>query len=35
MRMESCFLEGGMKGWATAGEEYVGMMDDYEASVWQ
>lgn len=25
--MESCVLEGGISGWATAGEEYVEMID--------
>jgi arsenical-resistance protein 2 len=33
--MESCVLEGGVKGWATSGEEYVTMMDGYEATAWQ
>ena len=33
--MESYILEGGIKGWATAGEEYVEMMDEYEVSVWK
>jgi len=33
--MGSCVLEGGVKGWATVGEEYVNMMDGYEATVWQ
>jgi hypothetical protein len=23
-----------MKGWFTAGEEYVKLMDEYDASVW-
>jgi len=32
--MESCILEGGIKGWATAGDEYVRMIDEYDASVW-
>ena len=33
--MESYVLEEGVKGWATAGEEYVKMMDGYVASAWQ
>ncbi|OTA01497.1 arsenate reductase Arc2 [Trichoderma parareesei] len=32
--MESLVLLGGIKGWATAGDEYVSWMDEYEASVW-
>ncbi|KAF4636487.1 hypothetical protein G7Y89_g1599 [Cudoniella acicularis] len=34
-RMESYALEEGIMGWATAGEEYVEMMDEYNASVWE
>jgi arsenical-resistance protein 2 len=34
-RMESGILEEGIKGWATAGDEYVKMMDGYDASVWE
>ena len=33
--MESYILEGGIKGWARAGPEYVRMMDEYEVSVWR
>jgi arsenical-resistance protein 2 len=28
------FLEGGIKGWVKAGDEYVGFMDGYEADKW-
>lgn len=34
LTMESYILEGGIKGWVTAGDEYVGMMDGYDASLW-
>jgi arsenical-resistance protein 2 len=27
-------LDSGIKGWATAGEEYISWMDDYDAAVW-
>lgn len=27
-------LEGGIKGWAAAGPEYVEWMDEYDESVW-
>ena len=33
--MESLVLEGGIKGWVCAGEEYVKLMDEYEAAVWE
>ena len=33
--MQSLVLQGGIKGWVAAGEEYVEQMDGYEASVWQ
>ncbi|KAH6714563.1 Rhodanese-like domain-containing protein [Leptodontidium sp. MPI-SDFR-AT-0119] len=33
--MESRTLEGGIKGWATGGDEYVRMMDEYDAAVWK
>jgi arsenical-resistance protein 2 len=33
--MESLVLEGGVTGWATAGDEYVKWMDEYDASVWK
>lgn len=32
--MGSLVLEGGVKGWATAGDEYVERMDAYDAAVW-
>ncbi|KAJ8102363.1 Rhodanese-like domain-containing protein [Lipomyces tetrasporus] len=32
--LKSLVLEGGIKGWATAGKEYTQLMDEYEASVW-
>lgn len=32
--MESLYLEGGIKGWAKAGDVYVSFVDGYEASVW-
>ncbi|KAM7187493.1 oxidoreductase [Naviculisporaceae sp. PSN 640] len=32
--MTSLALEGGIKGWAGAGEEYVKWMDGYDAAVW-
>jgi arsenical-resistance protein 2 len=33
--MKSLTLEGGIKGWATAGKEYVELMDDYHEEVWK
>ncbi|CZR58467.1 probable arsenate reductase (Arc2) [Phialocephala subalpina] len=33
--MESLVLEGGVRCWATAGEEYVELMDGYDAAVWK
>jgi arsenical-resistance protein 2 len=33
--MESFILEGGIKGWAKAGEEYVKLMDGYEEAAWR
>ena len=33
--MESLVLEGGIKGWACAGEKYVKLMDEYEAAIWE
>jgi arsenical-resistance protein 2 len=33
--MESRTLEEGIKGWATGGDEYVRMMDEYDAAVWK
>ncbi|PSS25899.1 hypothetical protein M430DRAFT_134786 [Amorphotheca resinae ATCC 22711] len=34
-QMKSLTLEGGIKGWATAGKEYVELMDDYHEEVWK
>ena len=33
--MESRILEEGINGWATGGDEYVRMMDEYDAAVWK
>ena len=33
--MKSLVLEGGIKGWVKAGDEYVACMDGYDASVWE
>lgn len=33
--MQSLVLEGGIKGWVGAGEEYVEQIVGYEASVWK
>ena len=33
--MESLILEGGVKGWATSGDEYVELMDAYDATAWK
>jgi len=33
--MESLVLEGGIKGWVKGGEEFVKLMDGYEASTWE
>ncbi|KAH6714567.1 Rhodanese-like domain-containing protein [Leptodontidium sp. MPI-SDFR-AT-0119] len=35
IEMESRTLERGIKGWATAGDEYVRMMVEYDAAVWR
>ena len=32
--MKSVILEGGIKGWAGAGDEYVRLMEGYQESVW-
>ncbi|KAL1981883.1 hypothetical protein VTN96DRAFT_2070 [Rasamsonia emersonii] len=32
--IRSLVLEGGIKGWVSAGEEYTRSMDGYDASVW-
>lgn len=33
--MQSLVLEGGIKGWATAGPEYTALMVEYNADVWK
>jgi hypothetical protein len=33
-RWRTTLFEEGMKEWVTAGEEYVKLMDEYDASVW-
>ena len=33
--MESLVLLGGIKGWATAGGEYLHWMDEYDGTVWR
>lgn len=35
MSMKSLVLEEGIKGWATAGEEFVQLMDGYDAYLWE
>ena len=32
--MKSLALAEGVKGWATAGDEYIQWMTDYDAKVW-
>jgi arsenical-resistance protein 2 len=32
--MRSFVLVGGVKGWATAGADFVQWMDEYDAAVW-
>ncbi|KAK9491042.1 Rhodanese-like domain-containing protein [Lipomyces doorenjongii] len=32
--LKSLVLQGGIKGWAAAGEEYTQLMDEYEESAW-
>ncbi|KAI0395041.1 Rhodanese-like protein [Xylariaceae sp. FL0594] len=34
-RMESLILLGGIKGWATAGDEFVSWMEEFDASYWE
>ena len=34
-QMASVILEGGIKGWATAGGEFVKWMDGYDEAVWK
>lgn len=33
--MQSLVLVDGIKGWSTAGEEYVQLMDEYQEKVWK
>jgi arsenical-resistance protein 2 len=33
--MQSLILEGGIKGWASSGEEYRKLMEGYVATAWQ
>lgn len=33
--VQSLVLEGGVKGWVAAGEEYTEWMDEFDASVWK
>ncbi|KAJ8103383.1 Rhodanese-like domain-containing protein [Lipomyces tetrasporus] len=33
--LKSLVLEGGIKGWTAAGEEYTALMDGYEESYWK
>ncbi|KAJ5631196.1 Rhodanese-like domain-containing protein [Penicillium longicatenatum] len=33
--MESLVLEGGIKGWAAAGDDYTRLMDEYDESKWK
>jgi arsenical-resistance protein 2 len=33
--MESSILEGGVKNWATYGEKYTKLMDEYDAAAWK
>lgn len=33
--MASVILKGGIKGWASAGDEFVQWMDEYDEVVWQ
>ena len=33
--IKSFILEGGVKGWAAAGPEYIQWMDEFDASVWK
>lgn len=32
--MESVVLQGGIKGWATAGDEFIEWMDEYDPCFW-
>ncbi|KAL4785414.1 Rhodanese-like domain-containing protein [Aspergillus varians] len=34
-KVTSWKLEGGIKGWVTAGEEYTALMDGYDGAVWE
>jgi arsenical-resistance protein 2 len=33
--MQSLILLEGIKGWATAGGEFVGLMDEYDEGAWR
>ncbi|KAK9447678.1 Rhodanese-like domain-containing protein [Limtongia smithiae] len=33
--MQSNVLQGGIKGWVAAGDEYIKLMDGFDASVWK
>lgn len=33
--MQSMILEGGIKGWAKAGGDFVAHMDEYVEAVWE
>ncbi|KJX94130.1 hypothetical protein TI39_contig4215g00011 [Zymoseptoria brevis] len=33
--MQVCVLEGGVKGWVKAGEEYTGLMDGFDGEYWK
>lgn len=33
--MQSLVLTEGVRGWATAGEEYTAFVDEYEKDVWE
>jgi arsenical-resistance protein 2 len=35
VEMKSAILEGGITGWANAGEEYVQWMDEYDEETWK
>lgn len=34
MTIKSLVLEGGIKGWATAGKDYTQLMDEYDELKW-
>lgn len=35
MSLKSLVLEGGIKGWVSAGPEYVELVDGYDENVWK